>query len=204
MTFCSSWAMRLAAEPTSSSWTWSISIRMAETTSMAATGRKPSASSRRRITASSRWAASTVSASWVGPSTVTSRWRLKKIFSGWKCSRPSVPLASPLMALNRWSVYTCSLGTGVRAKHSCRSVGWTLMRSVSSVIPCSSVWSRSTQTTPSCRETTSRTSPTGSATAPVPAIQRTSTMPPAPGQAVPLPHHMRVRVRAGGGGCWRG
>ena len=45
------------------------------------------------------WTAAGVSAVLVGPMTVISNVVLKKIFRGWKYSRPSSPLASPLMAL---------------------------------------------------------------------------------------------------------
>ena len=47
----------------------------------------------------SRCTASRVSAALVGPMTVKSTRSAKKIFKGWKYRRPSVPRASPLMAL---------------------------------------------------------------------------------------------------------
>jgi hypothetical protein len=57
--------------------------------------------SRGRPTAvTSPWAASTVSAAWVGPSTVTTMSALMNILSGWKCKCRSVPRATLFIVLS--------------------------------------------------------------------------------------------------------
>ena len=99
MTLFSSSAARAAASATSDSWVRSICSLIAVTSSKADVGRSPPEPSRSRISVRSRYTASGVSALLVGPMTVISNFALKKIFRGWKYRRPSIPRASPLMAL---------------------------------------------------------------------------------------------------------